>query len=273
MKLTARAAWAFVLLGTVAASCSPRTASSGSTPSARTLTVFAAASLAEVFSEIGGRIEAQSPGLEVEYNFASSGRLLLQLQLGARADLFAAASPDEINEAISSLLVNPDEARLFARNRLVVVVPPDNPGDVQSLGDLARPGLRLALAAESAPVGRYALEMLDRMSLDPAYGADFRQRVLANVVSFEENVRAVVAKVTLGEVDAGVVYASDAAGAQDSLGVIEVPAQFTPEITYWVAPLAQADQAALARQFIDLLLSPSGAEVLSRHGFEPNLQP
>ncbi len=267
MNPLARAAGVLLLLAT--ASCTPRPAPGGGPPPTRTLTVFAAASLAEAFTEIGDQLEAGAPGVELEYNFASSGRLLLQLQLGARADLFAAASPEELDEAITATLVDPGAARPFARNRLVVIVPADNPGHVRSLADLGRPGLRLDLASESAPVGRYALEMLDRMSLDPAYGAEFRQRALANVVSFEENVRAVVAKVTLGEVDAGIVYASDVAGDEGAVAVIEVPEEFTPEIIYWVAPLSGAPEAALAASFIDLLLSQSGAEVLSQHGFEP----
>jgi molybdate transport system substrate-binding protein len=262
MKRSLPLAIAGALLLSLAASCA--------TPEApqRTLTVFAAASLNGVFSEIGSQLEAEEPGVAVEFNFAASGRLLLQLEQGARADLFASASPEEIDQAIAAALIDAEQARLFARNRLVVIVPLDNPGDVHALADLGRPGLRLDLADQSAPVGRYALEMLDRMSQDPAYGPEFQARALANVISYEENVRAVVAKVALGEVDAGVVYASDTAGATHTLVAIEVPAAFTPEITYWVAPLAEAREADLAARFIDLLLSAPGADALARHGFE-----
>jgi molybdate transport system substrate-binding protein len=262
MKAGLSQAIACALLVSLAASCA--------TPQAppRTLTVFAAASLSDVFSEIGSQLEAEEPGLAVEFNFAASGRLLLQLEQGARADLFASAAPEEIDEAIAASLVDAGRARLFARNRLVVIVPLDNPGDVHTLADLGRPGLRLDLAHESAPVGRYALEMLDLMSQDPAYGPEFQARALANVISYEENVRAVVAKVALGEVDAGIVYASDIAGAADTLVALEVPADFTPEITYWVAPLADAHEPDLAARFIELLLSETGAEALTRHGFE-----
>jgi molybdate transport system substrate-binding protein len=230
--------------------------------------VFAAASLAGPFAEIGSLLEESEPGVAVEFNFASSGRLLLQLEQGAGADVFAAASPEEIDEAIGASLVDAARAQRFARNHLVVIVPPENPGGVQTLADLARPGLRLDLASRSAPVGRYAAEMLGLMSLDPAYGPDFQARALANVVSYEENVRAVVAKVALGEVDAGVVYASDVAGSDEAFGVLEVPPAFTPDITYWAAPLLEASEADLAARFIEVLLSPSGAEVLTRYGFE-----
>jgi molybdate transport system substrate-binding protein len=253
---------AFAISASLAAACAPNEAPP------RTLTVFAAASLTGAFTEVGALLEAEEPGLVVESNFASSGRLLLQLEQGAQADLFAAASPDEIDQAVAASLVDPASGRLFARNRLVVIVPSDNPGDVHALADLARPGLRLDLANESAPVGRYSIEMLALMSLDPAYGPDFQARALANVVSYEENVRAVVAKVSLGEVDAGVVYASDIASEEGTLGVIQVPGGFTPEITYWVAPLVEAQEPELAARFVELLLSPSGAEILTRHGFE-----
>jgi molybdate transport system substrate-binding protein len=263
MKASLLLAIAFALLASLAALCA------GPEAPPRSLTVFAAASLNGVFSEIGRQLEAEESGLEVEFNFASSGRLLLQLEQGAGADLFASASPEEIERAVAGSLVEAEAAQRFAHNRLVVIVPPDNPGNVHALADLIRPGLRLDLADESAPVGRYALEMLDRMSLDPAYGPEFRSRALANVISFEENVRAVVAKVALGEVDAGVVYASDAVGSADTLVAIEVPAAFTPEIAYWVAPLTEAHEPDLAARFIELLLSEIGAEALTNHGFDP----
>jgi len=163
------------------------------------LTVFAAASLTGPFSDIGKRLEATYPGLKIIYNFGGSPTLRMQLEQGARADVFAPADAVQMELAAGSGIVQ-GATPMFAKNRLVVIVPRDNPGHVTSFRDLARPGLRLDVAAPAVPVGNYSRQALRQASA--AYGADFASRVLRNVVSEEENVRQVVAKVQLGEADA-----------------------------------------------------------------------
>jgi molybdate transport system substrate-binding protein len=234
----------------------------------KTLTVFAAASLTESFGDIGKQFEAAHPGVKVVFNFAGSQQLRAQLEQGAHADIFASANSQEMNAAIAASLVVSGTQRTFARNQLVVIYPKSNPSQIAALTDLARPGLKLDIADPSVPVGQYSLDMLGKMSRDPAFGSDFRDRVMANVVSREENVKAVVSKVRLGEADAGVVYTTDVTReAAKELGTLDVPDKFNVIATYPIAPLANAFEPELARQFVDFVLSPTGQQVMVNYGF------
>jgi len=234
------------------------------------LTVFAAASLAEPFAELGRQFEASHPGVRVAFNFAGSQQLRAQLEHSAQADVFAPASPVEMQSVIAAGLIAPGAERAFARNRLIVIVPADNPGQIVALADLARPGVKLDLADPAVPVGRYTLDVLGKMSADAAFGAGFKPAVLANVVSQEDNVKSVVSKVRLGEVDAGIVYVSDVAGESAAgLGRLAIPDDLNQVATYPIAPLVKAPQPALAQQFVELILSDAGQQVLARYGFLP----
>jgi molybdate transport system substrate-binding protein len=192
----------------------PTTAALSGTPAAptegvdRELTVFAAASLTDAFGRIAEAFEAAHPGVTVAFNFAGSQALRTQIEEGAAADVFASANFAELETLIASGHITAEDGQFFAGNRLVVIVPQDNPAEIESLADLARPGVKLVLTAEEVPVGRYARQALD--NLNAQLGADFAVSVLANVVSNEDNVKQVVAKVSLGEADAGIVYSTDA---------------------------------------------------------------
>jgi molybdate transport system substrate-binding protein len=238
-------------------------------PASRRLTVFAAASLTGAFTDLGTQFQASYPGIEVTFNFAGSHRLLAQLEAGAQADVFAAADTLEMNAAVAAALVDPGSAHAFAHNHLIVIFPAANPGGLTALADLARPGLKLDLVSEAMPCGRYSLEMLDLMAADPAFGPGFREGVLANVVSYEENVRAVVSKVALGEADAGIVYVSDVAGSEADLGTLSIADSFNPLATYPIAPLLNAAEPELAAEFIALVVSAEGQQTLVDHGFLP----
>ncbi len=240
----------------------------------KTLTVSAAASLTESFSDLGRQFEAAHPGAKVVFNFAGSQQLVAQLELGARADVLASASVKDMNAAISASLVASGTVRIFAHNQLVIIYPPNNPGKIAALTDLARPQLKLIIADAAVPVGQYTLDMLTKMSHDPTLGPDFEERVLANVVSREENVKSVVSKIRLGEGDAGVVYKSDVTGqAAQELGTIEIPDSLNQIANYPIAPLTSSLEPELARQFIDLVLSPTGQKVLTQYGFIPVQKP
>lgn len=232
----------------------------------RTLTVFAAASLADAFAEIGQAFEAAHPDVTVRFNFAGSQNLRSQLEQGAAADVFASANQKEMDAAIAQSLVEPADARPFVTNELVVILPGDNPAGIDALEDLARPGIKLVLAAEEVPVGLYSRTVLE--NLQTRYGADFKARVLANLVSSEDNVRQVLAKVQLGEADAGIVYASDARASKDVV-TIEIPAEFNVIAEYPIAVLRSAPDPELARAFVDLVLSSDGQAALARWGFHP----
>ena len=237
-------------------------------PAPQTLTVFAAASLTESFGELAKQFEAAHPGVKVVTNFAGSQQLRAQLEQGAQADVFASANTKEMNAAIQSSLIVSGTQKTFARNRLVTIFPKDNPGQIATLADLAKPGLKLVVADKAVPVGQYTLDMLAKMSKDPTYGADFADKVQKNVVSRENDVKAVLVKVRLGEADAGVVYSTDVtpAAAQD-VTPLAIPDQFNQLATYPIAALAKAPQPDLAQQFVDLVLSEAGQQLLSRYGF------
>ncbi len=252
-----------LLISALLASCGPAAA-----PPARTLTVFAAASLTDAFTEIGHSFEAAHPGVTVAFNFAGSQTLSTQLTQGAVADVFAAANHTEMDKVVAANLVQSGAPKDFLTNILLVILPKNNPDKVQALQDLAKPGLKLVLADATVPAGKYARQVLDNLSKDSAYGSDFTKKVLANVVSNETDVKQVVAKVQLGEADAGIVYISDAVAAPD-LVTIAIPSQYNVVAQYPIAALAKAPQPDLASAFIAYVLSANGQAVLKKWGFTP----
>ncbi len=232
------------------------------------LTVFAAASLTDAFGEIKNDLEAAHPGLTVTYNFAGSQALVTQLREGAKADVFASANATQMKAARTNGAIE-GEPVSFVRNRLTIVVPKGNPADVQSAADLGKDGLKLVLAQADVPAGKYAREAVCTMGQDTAtYGQGFADRVAGNVVSEEEDVRAVLTKVELGEADAGVVYVSDAKSAGDKAETVEIPNDVNVVATYPIAAV-RGGQTELADAFIAYVLGPDGQATLGRYGFEP----
>ncbi|HEY1011176.1 MAG TPA: molybdate ABC transporter substrate-binding protein, partial [Herpetosiphonaceae bacterium] len=234
------------------------------------LTVFAAASLTDAFKAMSEPFAAANGGAQVTFNFAGSDALATQINEGAPADVFASANKKQMEVVIGAGGVVSGTERTFVRNRLVVVYPKDNPAGLQSLADLAKPGVKLVLANKSVPVGGYALDFLGKASKLPEYTAAYSPTVLANVVSYEENVRAVLAKVTLGEADAGIVYSTDAATIADgSIATLEIPDPLNTIASYPIAATKNAADPALAQKFVDFVLSPEGQQILVTYGFIP----
>lgn len=264
-----------IVIGLLAAACTsavtpaPTAAPATAAPTAgQKVTVFAAASLTDAFNEIGDKFKQQNPGVTFDFNYAGSQQLRTQLEQGATADVFASANTTEMNNAIKSDLVVSGTQKTFVRNRLAVILPKDNPGEINELKDLAKPGLKIVLAAPSVPVGGYALTALNKMNAD--FGATFSQTVLSNVVSEEDNVKQVVAKVQLGEADAGIVYSSDVTpDAAIKVTRIDIPDKYNILATYPIAVLKAAPQADLAAKFMDYVLSPDGQTILAKWGFIP----
>ena len=229
--------------------------------------VAAAASLAGAFGEIAQLYERQHPGVTVQLNLAGSQQLAVQIEQGARADVFASADDRWMNDARDRGLLA-GAATEFVRNRLVVIVPRTNPARIRRLQDLARRGIRLVIAADVVPVGHYARIVLANLARDPAFGGDFARRVLANVVSEEENVRAVVGRVQLGEADAGIVYRSDVTPSITRyVTQLEIPDSANVLASYPIAVLKDAPRPGDARAFVDLVLSAEGQRILVHWGF------
>ena len=258
---------AFVLA--VSAGGCAAAASQDATPADDTLTVFAAASLAEPFRAVADAFEADNPGVEVTFNFAGSQALRTQLEHGARADVFASADWEQMAAVRkANLLGNTPE--YFATNRMAVVAPAGSDA-VQSLDDLARPGVSVAIASAEVPAGAYARATLNLMAESADFPDNFAESVQANVVTNETNVRAVAQKVALGEVDAGIVYETDAKAAQQqaSYRVIEIPLQFNPAAEYPIAALGESVNAPAALDFIAFVQGDDGQAILREYGFAP----
>jgi molybdate transport system substrate-binding protein len=233
----------------------------------RVLTVYAAASLTDAFTEIGKDFETAHPGITVSFNFGGSQNLRTQIEQGAPADVFASANAKEMDALVTANLVAVNTQKVFLTNQLVVILPKGNPAGIMSLEDLAAPGLKLVLAAEEVPAGRYARQILE--NLNGLYGVTYKDSVLANVVSNEDNIRQAVTKVQLGEADASIVYVSDAVAVPE-LQKIEIPAEMNVIAEYLIAPLAAASpNLELANEFIEHVLSPEAGVTLAKWGFTP----
>jgi molybdate transport system substrate-binding protein len=219
---------------------------------AKTLTVFAAASLTGTFTELGKSFESAHPGTSVKFNFGSSATLAQQIVQGAPADVFAAASPATMKTVTDASLASGPTT--FARNRLQIAVPTANPAKVTALKDLANPKVKVALCAEQVPCGAAASKAL------AAAGLTVRP------VTLEQDVKATLTKVELGEVDAALVYRTDVIASAGKVQGIAFPEADKAVNDYPIATLAKAPD--LAKQFVDLVLSQQGRDVLTKAGFE-----
>jgi molybdate transport system substrate-binding protein len=233
-----------------------------------TLIIFTAASLVAPFNEIGENYKELNPAVDIIFNFAGSQQLAHQIAQGAPCDIFASADLRQMEAVVQSGRIDPQSTRVFTHNHLVVIFPSENLTDIQNLNDLAKPGLKLVLAAESVPVGNYSLKFISKASQNSFFGQNFQQNVLANVVSYEANVKAVLSKILLGEADAGIVYTSDITVQNvNQLGIIPIPEELNITADYFIAQLNDSHHPEKALEFINYVISSDGQEVLSKHGF------
>ncbi|HWD43956.1 MAG TPA: molybdate ABC transporter substrate-binding protein [Actinomycetota bacterium] len=217
------------------------------------LKVFAAASLTAAFTKIGDQYAAANGGDRVTFNFAGSQALATQIQQGAPADVLASADIANMDK-VKDLVGTPEN---FASNLLAMVVEKGNPKDVRTLDDLANPGLKVVLAAPEVPAGKYAAEILGRAG------------VTVKPVSQEDNVKAVVTKVSLGEADAGIVYVTDVTAGGDKVEGVDIPEEQNVVATYPIATIKASKDQQGAEAFMDLVLSAEGQQVLKEYGFLP----
>ncbi|TDC96661.1 molybdate ABC transporter substrate-binding protein [Nonomuraea deserti] len=221
---------------------------------AKEVTVFAAASLTETFTELGKTFEAAHPGTTVRLNFGSSSTLAQQIIQGAPADVFASASPATMKAVTDASLAG--SPTTFVRNKLQIAVPAGNPAGVDELEDLTAPQVKVALCAEQVPCGAAAVKALDAAGLE------------VTPVTLEQDVKATLTKVELGEVDAALVYTTDVIASGGKVRGIAFPEAGQAVNDYPIAVLAEAPAGDPARRFVDLVLSPQGEDVLTKAGFE-----
>ncbi|WP_131769775.1 molybdate ABC transporter substrate-binding protein [Candidatus Protofrankia californiensis] len=218
-----------------------------------TVTVFAASSLTESFTELGKQFETAHPGVTVKFNFGASSALATQINQGAPADVFASASPANMTTVVDAgQAANPTT---FAKNTMEIVTPPNNPANIASVADLAKPGVKVALCQAQVPCGATAAKVFSNagVTVTPkTYGAD---------------VKGVLTTVELGEVDAGVVYVTDAQAAGAKVKGIEIPKEQNASTSYPIAVLTKAPNSRAGQAFTAFILSPSGQAVLTKAGF------
>jgi molybdate transport system substrate-binding protein len=215
--------------------------------------VFAAASLTAAFTELGQQYTSANGGTKVTFNFAGSQALATQIQQSAPADVFASADLANMDK-VKDLVGTPQN---FASNLLQIVVEMGNPKGVKGLDDLANPDLKVVLAAPDVPAGKYAAQILGKAN------------VTVKPVSQEDNVKAVVTKVSLGEADAGIVYVTDVSAGGDKVEGVEIPETENVLATYPIATVKASKNADKAQKFVDLVLSDQGQQVLKQYGFLP----
>jgi len=254
---------ALVAIAALLAGCggsSDSTSAGSASPSASkspavtgTINVFAAASLQEAFTKLGGQFEAAHPGSKVVFNFGPSSGLSEQIGQGAPADVFASASTKNMDTVVSSGdAANPTN---FVSNTMEIAVPPKNPAGITKLDDLAKKGVKVALCQAEVPCGATALKVFDNANIK------------VTPVTQEVDVKSTLSKVTLGEVDAGVVYVTDVRAAGASVKGIEIPADVNASTTYPIAALTASKNKTTAQAFVDYVLSPDGLAALTAAGF------
>ncbi len=242
------------------------TATATTAPKAVTLNVFAAASLTESFTELGKNFQTTHSGVTVKFNFAGSQALVQQLTNGASADVFASADTANMTKAANANLVN--NPQIFAKNKLVVIVPANSSSKVASLKNLANKGIKIDIEAPTVPAGKYSLQVLDKMGQSPDFGKSYETAVKANFVSQEDNVKAVVTKVQLGEADAGFVYLTDVtAKVSDKVKELSIPDNFNVVAQYPIAVTKNSKDVADAQAFEQYILSSDGQAILQKYKF------
>ncbi len=246
------------------AACAP-SAAPANTP-APPLTIFAASSLTDAFQELGKAYTQAHPDARIEFNFAGSQELRAQIEQGARADLFASADIANMDTLQQKKLIA-NAPRIFARNQLGIIIPASNPAKLERAEELNRAGLKIVVAADNVPAGKYTRQLIETLSHDAAFGPDFPATFNANIVSQETNVRQVLSKVALGEADAGIVYITDAASAGDKVKLLPMLRGLNVVADYPLAVLKNTAQPEQAKQFMDFVLSADGQAVLAKSGF------
>jgi molybdate transport system substrate-binding protein len=255
LALTIAALAAVALAGCSSGGSSPTSgASSSASASTGTITVFAAASLTGTFTQLGKQFEAAHPGDTVKFSFGPSSGLATQITSGAPADVFASASPKNMDQVVSAGdAANPQD---FAKNSMEVAVPPNNPAQVTSVTDLAKKSVKVALCQPQVPCGVVAAQVFNNAG------------ITVKPVTLEADVKSVLTQVELGNVDAGMVYVTDAMAAGTKVMGVTIPANDNASTLYPIATISNSKHKSEAQAFVAYLLSPAGQQVLAAAGFE-----
>ena len=232
----------------------PSASESGSLSLSGNITVFAAASLTESFTELGKQFESANPGTKVTFSFGASSGLAQQINSGAAADVFASASPKNMDQVVD--VGGASNPKVFATNKMEIATPPNNPAQIASVNDLAKSSVKTALCQPQVPCGSIAQQVFTNA------------KITVKPVTLEPDVKSVLTKVQLGEVDAGMVYVTDVKAAGEKVKGVEISDDVNASTDYPIAALTKSGNAAVASAFADLVLSPAGQGVLTAAGFQ-----
>jgi molybdate transport system substrate-binding protein len=231
------------------------------------ITVLAAASLTDAFNQEGQAFQQANPKVTVKFSYGASSALEAQLAQGAPADLFASADQANMDKATQAGVID-GGSQVFAKNKVVVIVPKNNPANIQTIADLAKPGVKLVLTDPAVPIGTYARTVLKNLAQEPGYGSDFSDKVLANDKSDAADVRTAVASVQTGQADATICYATDVTpSAQKDVTALTIPDKDNVIATYPIATVKGAGNKAAAQAFIAFVRSAPGQAILKGQGF------
>ena len=231
------------------------------------LVIFAASSLTDVFQELGEEFQLATPDLSVEFNFAGSSNLRMQLDYGAKADLYASANFYQIELALKNHTVQ-GIPRQFASNKLVLVTPKSN-FKVNALEDLANQDVKIIFGASVVPIGIYSNIVLGKLATDPLFGNEYRKGVERNIVSYEPNVRMILNKIILKQADAAFVYSTDINSVDpDLVSVIHIPNEYNSSVGYFLLETSDSSNPTDASKFVEFLGSEKGLSILESYGFQ-----
>ena len=247
---------AAVLAAAAAAGCSSSTSSpsAGSSPATGTITVFAAASLTESFTQLGKQFEAAHPGDTVKFSFGPSSGLAEQITNGAPADVFASAAPGNMDDVVNA--GDASSPQNFAKNTMEVATPPSNPAKINSVNDLAKKSVKVALCQPQVPCGAVAAEVFKNAG------------ITVKPVTLQPDVKSVLTQVETGNVDAGMVYVTDVQAAGSKVNGVTIPASDNASTLYPIATINSSKHKSIAQAFMNYVLSPAGQQVLAAAGFE-----
>jgi molybdate transport system substrate-binding protein len=235
----------------------------------RELTIFCGAGLAGAFNEIGQLYENASD-IGVAFNFDGVPSLRAQIENGAYADVLVSSNLKHMDALKAEGLINNDTVEIFAKNKVAVVVPNDNPANIVNLTDLARPGIMILMGTRELSIGDYARQVLDKLSNDSEYGPEYKEKVISNIVSEETTVNRIVSKVALGEADAGFSFVSDVSPSMSGkVTKLLIPDKYNVVGDFPVAVLSQSNYPQEAQAFIDMIMSNEGQAILDKYGFIP----
>ena len=232
------------------------------------LTVFCAAGLMGAFNELG-QIYKNETGVGLAFNFDGAQVLRTQIENGAYADVLVVPNEKNLNVLKNEGVLNNSSISPFARSWQALIVPKSNPAQIQNLSDLAKPGVKIVGGVKDLPITNITMQVLDKISADPTYGPQYKERVLSNVISQETNVNQIVAKIAIGEADAAFVHKSEVSAEYfDKVAVIDIPEKYNVKSDYSIAILNQTKFSETAKRFIDLVKSKEGNAILVKYGYE-----